>query len=377
MSREVSRKTRPPQPSIQDAAPAPEPAVAVLECKPPRILAKRFRCDGTRIDFQAGSEFKIHDVDVAGRTDLFELLAMLVDCPHLCLVRGACVAECPRADATDVDPWVYRRLRDRPGEPANFVSVPRRWVVYDFDDTLTPFTVTDPEGSVRAWHATLPVELRDAWGAFFPSAQAHVSATVRGKLVVWYDRPVSEALARGYALHYRADPSVCGAVQPNFFAAPIFEGCPDPLAGHRVPIVFEGGSAHPPPRVSLRATRSRPAPVRVGQLPTGSLGIVAALGPCAELAGLRFLLSGAVGGIMRKQGYTREACAAVLAEWLSTDPLCDVRKGVDWAVGAWERDRETVSGRRALAELIGNEHANLVISAILAARPLTLVWGGT
>jgi hypothetical protein len=70
----------------------------------------------------------------------------------------------PRAG--DPDEWVYRRKRDRPGEPANIVSAAYNWVVNDFDDTVVPFKAADVAGCVRTWHGTLPAELCAARSAF-------------------------------------------------------------------------------------------------------------------------------------------------------------------------------------------------------------------
>jgi hypothetical protein len=347
-------------------------ALTVLECRT-GILTKRFLADGTKVDFTGGYLFRVHELRADTWTSLVRALATLVALPPTCVIRGAPVDDCPRAD--DSDQWVYRRLHDRPGEPANFVSVPRRWVVYDFDDTIAPFNAASPEASVRAWHATLPAELRGARAAFFLSSSAHLSPTVRGKLVTWYDRDISEALARAYAVHYGADPSVAGAIQPNYFAAPLFEGCADPLAEWRAPILFDGVDATPPPRVALRATRNRPSPVRLAALPPGDAGIVAALGRHEDMVGHRFTLCGKLGGIMRKLLYPSEVCDAVVREWLTTgDTSVDVDRGVRWALGAWTQPATTVSGAGGLADVVGRAHARVILDACLRARrprPLT------
>jgi hypothetical protein len=275
------------------------------------------------------------------------------------------VADCPRSG--DPDPWVYRRKNDRPGEPANFVSVPRHWVVYDFDDTAAPFDLAAPEASIRSWHTTLAPELRAACSAFFPSSSAHRSACVRGKLVVWYKAPINEARARALAVHYHADPSVAGAVQPNYFAAPIFEGCRDPLEGKRGPIVFDGKPATQPSPAALKETRNRPAPaaVRLGKIPPGDAGILAALGPQDELVGLRFAIVGKLGGLMRRLGFERDDCEAVVRAWV---PAAELAPRLVWALGAWDKPTEAVSGLGGLAELVGKPHAQAIYDAVYAAR---------
>jgi len=245
--------------------------------------------------------------------------------------------------------------------------VPRHWVVYDFDDTAAPFDPRNPEASIRSWHTTLAPELRAACSAFFPSSSSHVSRTVRGKLVVWYKAPINEARARALAVHYRADPSVAVAVQPNYFAAPIFEGCSDPLAGKRLPVVFDGRPATQPSPAALKATRMRPPPaaVRSGNIPPGDAGILAALGGHEDLRGHRFLLLGKLGGLMRKLGFSAEACEGVVREWI---PEHELQPGLSWALGAWGRPADEVSGFEGLAELVGKPHAEAIFGAVSAAR---------
>jgi hypothetical protein len=352
--------------------------LAVLECRPGKVLTKRFEADGTKHDFTAGKFMRVHELAAATWAELLASLTWLVDCPEVCVVRGVPVSDCPRA--CEPNEWIYRRKLDREGEPATFLSVARHWVIYDFDDTATPFDLADPEGSIRAWHATLPPELRAARSAFFPSASAHASPCVRGKLVVWYKRPVNEARAAAFAVHYRADPSVARCVQPIFFAAPIFDNCADPLAGRRAPIVFEGvdgvevADAAPPPPKALKATKARPSPVALKSLPPGDAGIVAALGPQAELVGLRFAIVGQLGGLMRRLGFTREQCAAIVQAWI---PPVDLAPRITWALGAWDKPAETVSALRGFVTLVGDAHTNVIYSACLAARsPTRRVLGG-
>lgn len=368
MTGAASENSKPNDPNVKSISRETDPShelLTILQALPGRYLTKRFLADGTKIDFQAGYRLRIEETPARTWADLLEALTVLVDCPDMCIVRGAAKADCPRSG--EPGEWVYRRLHDQPGEPANFVSVPRHWVVYDFDDTAAPFSPATAEASIRAWHTTLAPELRAASSAFFPSASAHTSRTVRGKLVVWYRAPIPERRARALAVHYRADPSVAGAVQPNYFAAPIFEGCRDPLEGKRAPIVFEGRPATQPSAAALKATRNRPAPagVRLGRVLPGDRGILAALGDASDVVGFRFAIAGKLGGIMRKLGFRREDCAAVIQEWI---PPEDLAPRLTWALGAWDRDPSEVSGFDSLAELVGKPHAEAICEAVAAAR---------
>lgn len=221
----------------------------VLECADGKTATKTFAADGDlRSAYDAGARFRMHALPTKTWGDFLVALQKLTKEPGCFAIRGEPVPDLP------AEGWVYRRLRDRPGEPASFRSVPQRWVAYDFDDTIAPFDLAKPEASVRAWHATLPAELRNASAAFLLSASAHRWRTVRGKLFVWYSRPISERMARAFARHYGADPSVAGAIQPIYIASPRFEGGTDPLGGHRAPIVFRGAPAKPPPRDAIATT---------------------------------------------------------------------------------------------------------------------------
>ncbi|HEY5372945.1 MAG TPA: hypothetical protein VIK01_04630 [Polyangiaceae bacterium] len=354
----------------------PIPPLLVAECPEGRVLTKRFEADGTKRDFTAGYLFRYHELNASTWGDLRECLTLLTRIPAMCVLRGVLQADCPRADDAEFDPWSYRRKDDRPDEPANILAASFPWVVFDFDDTAAPFDLAAPERSIRAWHSTLAPELRAAQSAFFPSSQAHRSATVRGKLVVWYRAPVSESQARSLAGYYGADRSVATCNQPNYFAAPIFEaGAVDPLAAHRhSPIVFDGKAAVMPPRGLVKEFRERPAPVPLAVCPPGDKGILAALGPQADQVGRRFWICGQLGGLMRKLGYRPEACAAVLREWLAEEPAANIEHGVSWALIAWDKPRDVVSGELALRETVGKAHADVITEAcIRARRPLKVV----
>jgi hypothetical protein len=119
--------------------------------------------------------------------------------------------------------------------------------------------------------------------------------------------------------------------------------------------------------VALKRTRERPSPVVLAELPPGDRGIVASLGRHEDMIGRRFLLCGKLGGVMKTLGFSSEACAAVIEEWLG-DADADGR-GLHWALGAWEADKPKVSGFGGLAEIVGKAHAEVIWQACVAARP--------
>lgn len=104
------------------------------------------------------------------------------------------------------------------------------------------------------------------------------------------------------------------------------------------------------------------------ELPPANAGIVTSLGDWTLHDGRKHAMCGAIGGVMRKANMTREACAAVVREWLpSGDADVDVGAGVAWACKAWDVDADAVSGTAALAAVVGAEHAAVIDEAVLCA----------
>lgn len=213
----------------------------ILTCAEPDTRAtKLYRGDafGEPESYKAGYHFRAESVGLETFDEFVRLLSMLE--PNEFLIRGEPAPY--YAEKFAAGKAFPRRSVDKGIEPT-FIEVPKRWLVLDADETETPFDLINLEGCVKQWHATLPAELREARSAFFLSAQAHRSETVRGKLVVELAEPLDNASACAYAGANGFDASVSRTVQPNYFAAPIFEGCADPLEGKRAPIMFEGKPA--------------------------------------------------------------------------------------------------------------------------------------
>lgn len=222
----------------------------ILYAQPGKRLTKRYRDPSKKPDdYDAGYLFTAEVIEPATFADFVQALEVLG--PDQCLIRGGV-----KADAlVDVQMGLeVRRLAyDDEDGPAAFEAVDRNWIVLDADETDAPFDVDDPEASVLAWRQSLPAEIREAESAFFLSASAHLSACVRGKLLVALDAPISNADAAAWASAHGFDGSVCHTVQPNYFAAPIFEGCDDPLEGFRGAFYITGKPAHIAPGAKVKA----------------------------------------------------------------------------------------------------------------------------
>jgi hypothetical protein len=212
----------------------------ILTAAEGKRLTKRYTDPAKKPDdYDAGYLFQADPIVCVSFSVLITALETLG--PDQCLIRGGVKAEA--LDDVLAGLEVRRLAYDDEDGPAAFEAGPRNWIVLDVDTSTTPFDVDDPDASVDAWHDTLPSEIRGAQSAFFLSANAHRSPHVRGKLLVPLDAPLSNADAEAWAAAHGFDGSVCRTVQPNYFAAPIFDGCADPLEGFRGAFTFPGAPA--------------------------------------------------------------------------------------------------------------------------------------
>jgi hypothetical protein len=97
-----------------------------------------------------------------------------------------------------------------------------------------------------------------------------------------------------------------------------------------------------------------------------SMAILGALGSWTDYDGRKHSLCGALGGMLRHAGWTRDACAAVVRAWLPAgEPGVNVEHGVRWACRAWDSLPEELSGRGALDAIVGARAAGVIESAAL------------
>lgn len=115
------------------------------------------------------------------------------------------------------------------------------------------------------------------------------------------------------------------------------------------------------------APSSASAAPHLAELPPADQGIVAAIGDWRQHAGRKWLLCGAIGGLLRKFAYTPYQAEAVIRAWLpADDPTVDVDAGVEWALGAWRHSPEDVSGHAELVRHLGEQHADVIERAAWA-----------
>jgi hypothetical protein len=96
----------------------------------------------------------------------------------------------------------------------------------------------------------------------------------------------------------------------------------------------------------------------------GMAAITLALGDAGGYEGRKHDTCGAVGGVMRKCGWTKAECASVIRAWAEGHAE-DLDHAVRWATRAWDRLPEEVSGTASLARIAGDRVAGAVEAAAM------------
>ena len=118
------------------------------------------------------------------------------------------------------------------------------------------------------------------------------------------------------------------------------------------------------------APAATPAPDRAGDpaRDAAAWAIMGALGSWRDYARRKHALCGALGGMLRRAGWSRADCAELVRAWLPAgEPGVDVEKGVRWACAAWDKLPEECSGRAALDAVVGSGVGTIVEQATLLA----------
>ncbi len=139
-----------------------------------------------------------------------------------------------------------------------------------------------------------------------------------------------------------------------------------PAPTHASTMTAPTHAAAPTPDVAATAAREQDTRARTA----AAAAIRTAIGPAHEYDGRKHALCGALGGMLRKAGWTRDDCAALVRAWL--EPIkdrgdVDVEKGVKWACGAWAKLPDECSGRAALDAVVGSSVGAIVEQAALLA----------
>lgn len=229
-------------------------ALTVLR-SPHLRLAKRLRLNG-QDGYDRARTLDAYTVQVAGLDDLFALLHRLVPQPSCCVIRGQLLE--------GVTAKGIRRLLhvDREtGELPTFVDVPRRWLALDLDGLPMPEGVqaTDLAACGTAALATLPEQFHGAACIIQASASHGVKPGMRLRIWVWLSRPMWGHEAKRWLKGSPCDPSVFGAVQPIYTAAPVLAAnVADPIPERL--LVMPGHAAVKVPSPEILAPPLKPQP---------------------------------------------------------------------------------------------------------------------
>ncbi len=203
-------------------------AVTVLRARG-RRLAKRLHPDGRVEGYDSARTLDGFTEPVPDLPALAALLDRLLPRPDCCIVRGELLAG---ATATGIRRLLHPDAET--GDAPTLRDVPRRWLALDVEGVPLPAGIpaADLLACAAVALATLPVALRGAACIVGASASHGLRPDLRLRLWFWLDRPVWGHELRRWLRDTPADPSVFGAAQPIYTAAPVLAGgMADPLPG--------------------------------------------------------------------------------------------------------------------------------------------------
>lgn len=207
--------------------------ITVLTSASGKLATKVFSPRGVS-PYAKEARWRWREVEVSTFDDLAGVLAEVEADPHSMIVQGVV------AEAWRDEPTIPRRKTASKGQPPSLIDAGSRLVHFDIDDLpLPPGTGWhDPEGVAHAIWQTVIVARVPAFAGVSFSWQASASAGIPGKehlakLHIWtlLDQAIDEDRRKALLELAGADASLASINQPNYVAAPRFEGIPDPLAG--------------------------------------------------------------------------------------------------------------------------------------------------
>lgn len=194
---------------------------------PGRRLAKVLHQEGTVGGYDRTRVMNGYTVPVANLAGLLDLLRRLLRRPECCVIRGELLAG---NRATGIRRLLYTDKNT--GEPPTVRDVPRRWLALDVEGVVPPpdLPAADLAGCACVALATLPPAFHAAACIVQASASHGLRPDLRLRLWLWLDRPTWGCELKRWLRDTPADPSVFGAVQPIYTAAPVLApGMCDPL----------------------------------------------------------------------------------------------------------------------------------------------------
>ncbi len=232
---------------------------------PGMCLAKRMSKDGTIHGYDRARIFGVSTLPVNDLDGIGEVLGRLLPLADRCVIRGGLI---DGETATGV-----RRLLHRDPETGDmpvFRDVPRRWLALDVEGIPLPETLqpADLAGCCSLALTRLPGAMQAAACIVQASGSHGFKPDMRLRLWFWLSRPTWGHELKNWFRGTPADPSVFGAVQPIYTAAPRLpaEMC-DPLPcrlwfkpGQATVAVAPPQTPRPKPRPMTPRPRAYPMP---------------------------------------------------------------------------------------------------------------------
>jgi hypothetical protein len=237
-----------------------------------RRLAKRLHPDGRCEGYDSARTMDAFTIPVPDLAAILVLLRRLLLRPDCCVIRGA-------LQAGETATCIRRLLHPdkASGDVATIHDVPRRWLALDIEGVPLPPAVppSDLGRCAAAALAQLPPELGRASCIVQASASHGLKPDLRLRLWLYLDRPVWGHELKRWMRGCPADPSVFGAVQPIYTAAPVLmPGMVDPLPSRVLMLPGCPMVSVPPPEILAPLPRSPVAPRRGFVTPAGASAYV-------------------------------------------------------------------------------------------------------
>jgi hypothetical protein len=196
----------------------PPDTLTVIRSRGPR-LAKLIREDGTVQGYDDAKHFDLFAVPVPDLAGLHRLLRHLLCRPDCAVVRGAIA-----------DPDRVRHVRrllhadKATGDQPTLRGAPRQWVAIDVEGVDRPVCIpaADLPACAAEAVARLPGAFRGACCIVQASGSHGIKPDIRLRLWYWLNRPATGGELKRWLRNAPADPSVFGAAQPIYTAAPVF-----------------------------------------------------------------------------------------------------------------------------------------------------------
>lgn len=244
--------------------------LTVLRARGGVRLAKRLHPGGRSEGYDDARTLDAFTVPVPDLAAILALLRRLLSRADCCAIRGELLAG-------ETASGIRRLLHPdkETGDGPTFRDVPRRWLALDVEGVPLPAGVpaSDLAGCAAAALAKLPVELRGTACIVQASASYGLKPDLRLRLWFFLDRPTwgheLKRWMRGTPSDPSpADPSVFGAVQPIYTAAPVLaSGVADPLPARLLALAGRPVVAVPAPELLAPPPPPERPPSSAGAVP--------------------------------------------------------------------------------------------------------------